>query len=60
MNAMLPIHSLPLDMLLEQHVSASAQLTSDTRALKAGDVMLAYAVGNAHQISDSNIYSSSA
>lgn len=56
MNAMLPIHSLPLDMLLEQHVSASAQLTSDTRALKAGDVMLAYAVGNAHQISDSRIY----
>ena len=60
MNAMLPTHSLPLDMLLAQHVSASAQLTSDTRMLKAGDVMLAYPVGNAHQISDSRLYISKA
>lgn len=56
MNAMLPAHSLPIDMLLAQHASANAQLTSDTRALKAGDVMLAYPVGNSHQISDSRSY----
>lgn len=60
MNAMLPTHSLSLDMLLAQHVSAQAHLTSDTRKLKAGDVMLAYPVGNTHQISDSRIYISQA
>ncbi|MFM8153360.1 MAG: UDP-N-acetylmuramoyl-L-alanyl-D-glutamate--2,6-diaminopimelate ligase, partial [Polynucleobacter victoriensis] len=41
-------------------MSAQAHLTSDTRKLKAGDVMLAYPVGNAHQISDSRIYISQA
>ena len=56
MNAMLPTHSLSLDMLLAQHANADAQLTSDTRALKPGDVMLAYPVGNAQQTSDSRIY----
>jgi UDP-N-acetylmuramoyl-L-alanyl-D-glutamate--2,6-diaminopimelate ligase len=56
MNAMLPAHSLPIDMLLAQRVNASAQLTSDTRVLNAGDVMLAYPVGNSHQSSDSRLY----
>ena len=56
MNAMLPAHSLPIDMLLAQHASANAQLTSDTRTLKVGDVMLAYPVGNSHQTSDSRLY----
>ena len=56
MNAMLPTHSLSLDMLLAQHANADAQLTSDTRALKPGDVMLAYPVGNVQQTSDSRIY----
>ena len=56
MNAMLPINSLSLESLLIEHVKPDAHLTSDTRALKAGDVMLAYPVGNSRQLTDSRAY----
>jgi len=56
MNAMLPINSIPLESLLNEHVKPDAHLTSDTRVLKAGDVMLAYPVGNSRQLTDNRSY----
>ena len=56
MNAMLPINSIPLESLLSEHVKPDAHMTSDTRALKAGDVMLAYPVGNSRQLTDNRIH----
>ena len=56
MNAMLPINSIPLESLLSDHVKPDAHMTSDTRALKAGDVMLAYSVGNSRQLTDNRPY----
>ena len=56
MNAMLPINSIPLELLLSEHVKPDAHMTSDTRALKAGDVMLAYPVGNSRQLIDNRIH----
>ena len=56
MNAMLPINSIPLESLLGEHVKPDAHLTSDTRALKAGDVMLAYPVGNSRQLTDNRVH----
>jgi UDP-N-acetylmuramoyl-L-alanyl-D-glutamate--2,6-diaminopimelate ligase len=56
MTAMLPINSIPLESLLSMHVRPGAQMTSDTRALKAGDVMLAYPVGNSRQLTDNRSY----
>ena len=56
MNAMLPINSIPLESLLIEHVKPDAHMTSDTRALKAGDVMLAYPVGNSRQLTDNRIH----
>jgi UDP-N-acetylmuramoyl-L-alanyl-D-glutamate--2,6-diaminopimelate ligase len=37
-------------------VKPGAQMTSDTRALKAGDVMLAYPVGNSRQLTDNRVH----
>ncbi len=56
MNAMLPINSIPLELLLSEHVKPDAHMTSDTRALKAGDVMLAYPVGNSRQLIDNRVH----
>ena len=56
MNAMLPINSIPLESLLSEHIKPDAQMTSDTRVLKAGDVMLAYPVGNSRQLTDNRIH----
>ena len=56
MNAMLPINSIPLESLLSEHVKLDAHMTSDTRVLKAGDVMLAYPVGNSRQLTDNRIH----
>ena len=56
MNAMLPINSLSLESLLGEHVKPDAHMTSDTRALKAGDVMLTYPVGNSRQSTDSRVH----
>lgn len=56
MNAMLPINSIPLESLLNEHVKPNAHMTSDTRVLKAGDVMLAYPVGNSRQLTDNRSY----
>ena len=56
MNAMLPINSIPLKTLLSEHVKVDALMTSDTRALKAGDVMLAYPVGNSRQLTDNRVH----
>ncbi len=56
MNAMLPINSIPLEFLLSEHVKPGAHMTSDTRALKAGDVMLAYPVGNSRQLTDNRVH----
>jgi UDP-N-acetylmuramoyl-L-alanyl-D-glutamate--2,6-diaminopimelate ligase len=56
MNAMLPINSIPLESLLIAHVKPDAHMTSDTRALKAGDVMLAYPVGNNRQLTDNRVH----
>jgi UDP-N-acetylmuramoyl-L-alanyl-D-glutamate--2,6-diaminopimelate ligase len=56
MNAMLPINSIPLESLLSEHVKPGAHMTSDTRALKAGDVMLAYPVGNSRQLTDNRVH----
>lgn len=56
MNAMLPINSIPLESMLSEHVKPDAHMTSDTRALKAGDVMLAYPVGNSRQLTDNRSY----
>ncbi len=56
MNAMLPINSIPLESLLTEHVKPDAHMTSDTRALMAGDVMLAYPVGNSRQLTDNRIH----
>jgi UDP-N-acetylmuramoyl-L-alanyl-D-glutamate--2,6-diaminopimelate ligase len=56
MNAMLPINSIPLESLLSEHVKPDALMTADTRALKAGDVMLAYPVGNSRQLTDNRSY----
>jgi UDP-N-acetylmuramoyl-L-alanyl-D-glutamate--2,6-diaminopimelate ligase len=52
MNAMLPINSISLESLLSDHVKPDAHMTSDTRTLRAGDVMLAYPVGNSRQLTD--------
>ena len=56
MNAMLPINSIPLESLLTEHVKPDAHMTSDTRVLKAGDVMLAYPVGNSRQLTDNRVH----
>ena len=56
MNAMLPINSISLEFLLSEHVRPGAHMTSDTRALKAGDVMLAYPVGNSRQLTDNRVH----
>jgi UDP-N-acetylmuramoyl-L-alanyl-D-glutamate--2,6-diaminopimelate ligase len=56
MNAMLPINSIPLESLLSEHIKPDAQMTSDTRVLKAGDVMLAYPVGNSRQLTDNRVH----
>ena len=56
MNAMLPINSIPLESLLSEHVKPDAHMTSDTRVLKAGDVMLAYPVGNSRQLTDNRVH----
>ena len=56
MNAMLPINTIPLESLLMEHVKPDAHMTSDTRALKAGDVMLAYPVGNSRQLTDNRVH----
>ena len=56
MNAMLPINSIPLESLLMEHVKPDAHMTSDTRALKVGDVMLAYPVGNSRQFTDNRVH----
>jgi UDP-N-acetylmuramoyl-L-alanyl-D-glutamate--2,6-diaminopimelate ligase len=56
MNAMLPINTISLESLLSEHVKPDAHMTSDTRALKAGDVMLAYPVGNSRQLTDNRIH----
>lgn len=56
MNAMLPMNALPLHLSLQPFMKAGAQMTGDTRVLKAGDVMLAYAVGNQRQSSDNRGY----
>ena len=56
MNAMLPINSLSLESLLGEHVKPDAHMTSDTRALKTGDVMLSYPVGNSRQSTDSRVH----
>ncbi len=59
MNAMMPINSLPLEVLLSSHfeqVSSTALMSIDTRALKAGDVFLAYPVGHARQVSDNRVH----
>jgi len=53
---MLPINSIPLKTLLSEHVKVDALMTSDTRALKAGDVMLAYPVGNSRQLTDNRVH----
>ncbi len=56
MNAMLPINSISLESLLSEHVKSDAHLTSDTRVLRAGDVMLAYPVGNSRQLTDNRVH----
>ncbi len=56
MNAMLPINSIPLESLLSEHVKPDSHMTSDTRVLKAGDVMLAYPVGNSRQLTDNRVH----
>jgi UDP-N-acetylmuramoyl-L-alanyl-D-glutamate--2,6-diaminopimelate ligase len=56
MNAMLPINTISLESLLNEHVKPDAHLTSDTRVLKAGDVMLAYPVGNSRQLTDNRVH----
>jgi UDP-N-acetylmuramoyl-L-alanyl-D-glutamate--2,6-diaminopimelate ligase len=56
MNAMLPINSIPLESLLSEHVKPDAHMTSDTRLFKAGDVMLAYPVGNSRQLTDNRVH----
>jgi UDP-N-acetylmuramoyl-L-alanyl-D-glutamate--2,6-diaminopimelate ligase len=56
MNAMLPINTISLESLLSEHVKPDAHMTSDTRALKPGDVMLAYPVGNSRQLTDNRIH----
>jgi UDP-N-acetylmuramoyl-L-alanyl-D-glutamate--2,6-diaminopimelate ligase len=53
---MLPINTIPLESLLMEHVKPDAHMTSDTRALKAGDVMLAYPVGNSRQLTDNRVH----
>jgi UDP-N-acetylmuramoyl-L-alanyl-D-glutamate--2,6-diaminopimelate ligase len=53
---MLPINSIPLQSLLSEHVKPDAHMTSDTRTLKAGDVMLAYPVGNSRQLTDNRVH----
>jgi UDP-N-acetylmuramoyl-L-alanyl-D-glutamate--2,6-diaminopimelate ligase len=52
MNAMLPINSISFESLLSDHLKPDAHMTSDTRTLRAGDVMLAYPVGNSRQLTD--------
>jgi UDP-N-acetylmuramoyl-L-alanyl-D-glutamate--2,6-diaminopimelate ligase len=56
MNAMLPMNTISLESLLNEHVKPDAHLTSDTRVLKAGDVMLAYPVGNSRQLTDNRVH----
>ena len=59
MNAMMPINSLSLEVLLSphfEHVPSTASMSIDTRVLSAGDVFLAYPVGNAQQKSDNRVY----
>jgi len=56
MNAMLPVNALPLDIILQKLVKAGAKMTGDTRALKAGDVMMAYPVGNQRQLTDNRSF----
>jgi UDP-N-acetylmuramoyl-L-alanyl-D-glutamate--2,6-diaminopimelate ligase len=56
MNAMLPTNSISLESLLSVHVRPGAKMTSDTRALEAGDVMLAYPVGNSRQLTDNRVH----
>ena len=56
MNAMLPVNALPLEIILQKLVKAGAKMTGDTRALKAGDVMMAYPVGNQRQLSDNRSF----
>lgn len=56
MNAMLPVNALPLEIILQKLVKAGANMTSDTRALQAGDVMMAYPVGNQRQCTDNRLF----
>ena len=56
MNAMLPVNALPLEIILQKLVKAGAKMTNDTRALKAGDVMMAYPVGNQRQLTDNRSF----
>jgi UDP-N-acetylmuramoyl-L-alanyl-D-glutamate--2,6-diaminopimelate ligase len=56
MNAMLPMNALPLYLSLQPLMKAGAQMTGDTRVLKAGDVMLAYPMGNQRIKSDNRAY----
>lgn len=56
MNAMLPINALNPEVLLRQLAKDGAQITVDTRALNAGDIMMAYPVGNLNQRSDNRSY----
>lgn len=56
MNAMLPMNALPLHLSLQPYMKAGAQMTGDTRVLKAGDVMLAYPMGNQRLKSDNRAY----
>ena len=56
---MMPINSLSLEVLLSphfEHVPSTASMSIDTRVLSAGDVFLAYPVGNAQQKSDNRVY----
>ncbi|HVL08320.1 MAG TPA: UDP-N-acetylmuramoyl-L-alanyl-D-glutamate--2,6-diaminopimelate ligase [Burkholderiaceae bacterium] len=60
MTRLLPVTHLPLAeanaagiaVWLRTHVAETAQLSSDTRTVQAGDIFLAYRVGNSHHHSD--------
>jgi len=56
MNAMLPITALSPYSFLQPFMKDGRKMTSDSREIRAGDVMLAYPVGNERQWSDNRQY----
>jgi UDP-N-acetylmuramoyl-L-alanyl-D-glutamate--2,6-diaminopimelate ligase len=56
MNAMLPITALSPYEFLDPFIKGDTKVSGDSREIKAGDVLLAYPVGNERQLTDSRLH----